>query len=402
VVAAALGVLVAGPALAAQTYVVPRIELRAEHNDNFGLVVEDNPDSSVFGYLLDAEALVGIATPRGQTTLRPRVRLQEYPDLDSVTVSSFTPVEAYLDLRSAYRWQRAEMEVNGRYQRQDSYSVDTPGGDFDPLDPGGGDAANGAGVRIGETRQRFELQPTFRYAVSERTQLGLGLEYQAVNYDSEGEDERLDYDYWVADGFVTWKLNPLSDITAGAYVARYETQDTVSETETVGGRLGFEHRWSENTGLQAEIVHESSDITDFVPVRVDTSNSGWGATVTAWHKREVSEWRLSAGRRFVPSDDARKAEIDQLRLQYQHDLSQRLRFKGALRYETRNSPAPTALSDDRDYARADLSLEWRLTETWYLNGGYSYIWQDRERATGSASNNKLFIAVGYRGLAPPR
>lgn len=403
VVAAALGALVAGPALAAQTYVVPRIELRAEHNDNFGLAVQDNPDSSVFGIILDAEALIGIATPRSQTTLRPRVRLQEYPDLDDLELmDNFTPVEAFLDLRSNYRWQRADLEWYGRFQRQDSYNVENPGGAFDPLDPGAGDAANGAGARVGATRTRFQLRPTFRYRATERTQLGLSAEYQAVNYSSEGEDERLDYDYWVADGFVTWKLSPLSDITAGAYVARYETQDHISETETVGGRLGFAHLWSESTGIQAEIFHESSDITDFVPVRTDSTNSGWGATVSAFHQREVSEWRFSAGRRFVPSDDARKAEIDQFRLQYDRDLSQRLRFKGALRYETRNSPLPTARSDDRDFARVDLSIEWQMAQKWYLAGGFSHILVDRAQAAGSASNNKVFVGFGYRGLQPLR
>ncbi len=403
VVAAALGVLVAGPALAAQTYVVPRIELRVEHNDNFGLAVVDNPDSSVLGIILDAEALIGMSTPRSQTTLRPRVRLQEYPDLDDLELmDNFTPVEAFLDLRSTYRWQRADLEWYGRFQRQDSYNVENPGGAFDPLDPGAGDPANGAGARVGETRTQFQLRPTFRYRATERTQLGISADYSAVDHDSGGEQQRLDYDHWTIDGFVTWKLSPLSDLTAGAYMSKYETEGGISETETVGGRLGFAHRWSESTGVQAEIFHESSDVTDFVPVRVDATNSGWGATVSGWHQREVSVFRFSAGRRFVPSDDARRAEIDQFRLQYDRDLSQRLRFKGALRYETRNSPLPTARSDDRDFARADLSLEWRMTETWYLGGGYSYIWNDREQATGSASNNKLFIAVGYRGLAPPR
>ncbi|TAK51511.1 MAG: hypothetical protein EPO25_16270 [Gammaproteobacteria bacterium] len=403
VVAAALGVLVAGPVLAAQTYVVPRVELRAEHNDNFGLAVADNPDSSVFGIILDAEALIGIATPRSQTTLRPRVRLQEYPDLDDLELmDNFTPVEAYLDLRSTYRWQRANLEWYGRFQRQDSYNVENPGGAFDPLDPGGGDTANGAGLRVGETRTQFQLRPTFQFQATERTQLGLSVDYGSVNHDSGGEQQRLDYDHWTIDGFVTWKLSPLSELTAGAYLGKYETEGSISETETVGGQLGFTHRWSEATGIEAVVFHESSDVTDFVPVRVDATNSGWGATVTGWHQREVSVFRFSAGRRFVPSDDARRAEIDQFRLQYDRNLSQRLAFKGALRYETRNSPLPTARSDDRDYARADLSLEWRMTEKWYLGGGYSYIWNDREQAAGSASNNKLFIAVGYRGLAPPR
>ena len=41
-----------------------------------------------------------------------------------------------------------------------------------------------------------------------------------------------------------------------------------------------------------------------------------------------------------------------------------------------------------------------MAQTWYVGGGYSYIWQDREQQPSDADNNQLFIVVGYRGLTP--
>jgi hypothetical protein len=37
-----------------------------------------------------------------------------------------------------------------------------------------------------------------------------------------------------------------------------------------------------------------------------------------------------------------------------------------------------------------------------VQGGYSYIWEDRESASDSADNNKIFLGVGYKALARQR
>ena len=47
----------------------------------------------------------------------------------------------------------------------------------------------------------------------------------------------------------------------------------------------------------------------------------------------------------------------------------------------------------------DLSLKWMITQKWYVGGGYSYIWEDREQATSDAANNRFFINFGYQGLS---
>jgi hypothetical protein len=116
----------------------------------------------------------------------------------------------------------------------------------------------------------------------------------------------------------------------------------------------------------------------------------------------VGAWRFTLGRRFIPTGSGGKATSDQLRLQYDRDLSERLMFNGAVRYETQAALTEAGARDDRDFARVDLSLEWMMTPTWYLSGGYSYIWQDREEDPSAVDNNRVFVSVGYRGLQRPR
>jgi hypothetical protein len=384
----------AGTALAADTYVQPQAELRAETNSNFNFVPGGSSKSNVYGYIAELQALIGIATPRSDTSIRPRVKVQEYPDR-----KDFDRFEAFFDLRSEYRWERSKLLTIARYSQEDTYNTETPGGGYDPNypdDPGNADSGT---IVVGETRTRYQIQPEFTFDLTERTQAGVAADYESARYDSGSVQTHVDYDYFEGSGFIRWALDPRSDFIVEAYGDRYETTDNSSETDAYGGRLGYEFRWSEVAGVAIEVNYEQDDITEFVPVTTKESTEGWGGTVSAYRKGEVSAWRFSAGRLFDATGARSKSEVDQLRLQYDRDLTQRLTFTGAGRYEKRNSLSTGGgQGDDRDYARADLALRWMMAPTWYLAGGYSYIWQDRQNAAGSADNNKLFVGFGYKAL----
>jgi hypothetical protein len=382
-----------GGAFAADTYWQPQAEARVENNDNFNLTPGGSPDSDVYGYIADLQALIGIATPRSDTSLRPRIRIQEYPDRDDIE-----KVESFFDLRSLYKWERAQLRTTGRYSRQDSYNVDTVGGEFDPLDPDAPVDSDTGRVLTGETRTRVMVLPEFTFNATERTQLGVAADYQAVRYDSDGVSTQVDFDYYGGNGFVGWSLNPRSDLRVGAFVSTYEAQDDSVTTDAYGGSVGYEYRWSEVAGIAVDMFYEQDDATRTLPVPSEDSMSGWGGNVSAYGQGEVSTWRVSAGRSFIPTGAGGKAQSDQFRMQYGRDITQRVRFTGAARYEARTGFTAQTQADDRDFARVDLGLRWMMSTTWYLEGGYAYIWEDRESASGDAVNNRLFVGVGYKGL----
>ena len=61
------------------------------------------------------------------------------------------------------------------------------------------------------------------------------------------------------------------------------------------------------------VFYQQDEIKDSIPVPSVEDVSSWGGRVTAYRKREVSQWRLTAGRRYVPTSDARVAEVDEFR-----------------------------------------------------------------------------------------
>lgn len=390
--------LLAGSATAADVHTQPQIDLRAEQNDNFGLVPGGSPDSDVYGYIADAVWLVDVATPRSSTTLRPRLKYQNFPDRPDLE-----KFEGFFDFQSLYRSERSTFDLVGHLSHQDLYNNETQGADFDPIDPGAGGGSDSGEIVVGETRDEFKLRPTYEHRLTERARMGLGLQYSTARYDAEqGAETKTDYDFGLVSGYVTWAVSPTSDFTAGVYGSRYEAKDNSEETDAVGALLAYVHRWSEQVGVEANLFYEENDITEFDPLPLNEKTSNFGGNLTAYRKFQVSEWRLSVGRTFDPTGDRGKSELDQLRLQYERRLSQRLTIRGAGRYESRTSLGGTDGGIDRDFARVDLSLRWLVTQNWYVGGGYAYMWEDRATATQTADNNKLFLNFGYQGLAYDR
>jgi hypothetical protein len=390
--------LLAGAATAADVHTQPQIDMRAEQNDNFGLVPGGSPDSDVYGYIADAVWLVDVATPRSKSTLRPRLKYQNYPDRDDLE-----KFEGFFDFRSVYRSERSTFDLVGHLSHQDLYNNETRGGDFDPVDPGAGGGSDSGEIVVGETRDEFNLRPTYERRLTERARIGLGLEYTTTRYDAElGAETKTDYDFGLARGHVTWTVSPTSDFRAGVYGSRYEAKDNSEETDALGALLGYVHRWSEEAGVEAIVFYEENDITEFDPVPLKEKTSNFGGNLAVYRNFQVSAWRLSVERSFIPTGDRGKSEVDQLRLQYERQLSPRLTFRGVGRYESRNSLGGTEGGLDRDFSRVDLSLRWLVTQNWYFGGGYTYMWEDLATAEQTGDNNRLFLNFGYQGLAYDR
>lgn len=395
--AAAAVVVVATPATAADVQTIPSIELQAEQNDNFRLDpgggVSDTP-----GYVADGSILFSIATPRGETLLLPRIRYQDYKD-----ETALQRVETFFDADSTYRWERATFLLNASYSKRDVYNTETLGGEFDPNDPDSPDNPESGTTTTGQTRQLLQIRPDYEYKLTERLGLGFLGAYQIAEYSSDDVVTKSDYDYGMVGTYLSWDASERGRFRAGAYASSFDTDDNTETADAIGGEAGYSYMWSQTDGIEASIYYERNDITEVTPFEtIEETTSDVGGSLTAYRKLEVSAWRLAISRRFMPTGDSGKSTIDELRLQYDRDLSERLRFRGAGRYESRSGLTDFGDSNDRDYARLDLELKWSISRTMYVGGGYSYIWQDREADPTDAENNKFFLYFGYQGLARKR
>ena len=396
--ASLLGVLYGHAVSAADTYLTPGVEVGAEYHTNLQLQRESpsDEDEGGDGYFADLWAIAGIRSPRAFVELKPRVRFQEYPDHDEMERSN-----EYADVRAGYDTLRSSLGFVGSYQREDKVRSEVADAEFDDFDPNDPIVDESGRVEsLSGQRTRMQFRPSYEYQFSERVGIGASAVYQIVDYDPP-DFSREDYDYWRADGFFTWSFSPRTRLRTGAYATEYETDNGFNLTQSTGVSLGVEHQWSETFTATASVDVEQADV-ERADLAEKESSTDTGFTIGIQRRDLVSELRLDAGRTFNPTGSGVRSEVDQVRMQYDRNLTERLRFLGAARAFRSRAQGGAVNSSDRDYIRTDVGLGWNMTQTWSVEGRYSYIWEEFENETGDRSDNMLMLSVRYKALQPQR
>ena len=388
-------------ASAAETYFVPGVEGGAEYHSDLRLQ-GDSPsatdEESAEGYFADLWAIAGIRSPRAFVELKPRVRFQEYPDHKDLEESN-----EYLDLRTGYDTVRSSFELVGSYRNEDEIRAEIADAEFDDFDPDDPIVDEAGRVeRFGGTRTRIQVRPDYTYQLSQLLGVGASALYQTVTYDFPsdfGSTSRQDYDYWIGDGFLVWTLSPRTHLRTGAYVSTYETDDGLNQTDSTGASLEIRHQWSETLTAMAAVSAQQTDI-ERAALTAEDSSTDAGFTIGIESRGQVSQWRINAGRTFNPTGSGTLNETDQVRLQYDRNLTERLQFTGAVRANRSRPLGVDASDNDRDFLRTDIACSWSMTRTWSVIGGYSYIQEQFEGESGDRSDNMVTISVRYQGLQP--
>jgi hypothetical protein len=391
-------ILVCAPAAAwtQQTYFIPDVQVSAERHTNRVLAADSaqQQDSSVYNATLAAR--LGRATPRSQTELRPRLVFQEFPDQTDVD-----RVDGFLDLRSSYKTLKGGFDLVGRYARQDVFTAELGEAAFDPFDPDNPTSGDTGLVTVRGTRTSYQLVPSFNHELTERLELEGTLQFDAVRYDSNIAGSKVGYDSPYLELAIVRELTPLSGLGIGPYASRYEAEDNSNKTDTYGVVINYNHRWSEISRASVTLRVERDESTDPSGLEPDSSSTAWGIEFTGYRRNQVGGLRYGIGRFLRPSTLGARREQDQFRIQYDRPFSAKSSFNTAIRLTRDQNISSDGGNDSRDRAFFDLGLSRQLTPTWYLSGGYRFIWQQLGADTGNANNHMLFLGVGYRGLQPP-
>jgi len=381
---------------AADVHFQPVVEARVESNTNRNLAENEADESDSTGYIADMALVVTSTTARHQTIVRPRVKVQEYPD-----TSEIENVEGFLDLSSKVLWQRASLDIAANYSHEDLYNAELANARFDDVTPDDPTSPESGNLQAGRTRDWFRITPYYEYEATERAALGFGVLYETASYDG-GSESVTDYDYGQAEALFRWKFTPETEFSIGPYVSRYEARDDSSKYDAYGVTASVAKNWSEKWSSEFSVGYEKNEIEYADPALEDEEPSGWSALLTLDYKGEVSRLRFVGGQRITPSSDGRKTASDELRMQYDRDMSARLSLQAAARYVSDDDLGDAPDPNQRDYARADLGLRYKFTQTWYMTGGYRYVWQERSSADGDADNHSFIVGIGYSGLSQPR
>jgi hypothetical protein len=402
------------PASAAEWYVQPSAAVGVEGDTNLDLLPGEKTRTE--GNIASVSSIFGIATPDWDTTIRPRVEYRYYPeDIPD------DRLEAYLDFNTTYRGQRSTASLYGTFEHRDDFGAEFSPAIYDTINPVQPTNPNTGKAVQGETRNSVYVVPQYVYQYTPLFGLGVSGIYQKIDYSPSGPGYNVDFDYELGKVFGRWSLGPRSDLSVGAFGAHYEASEIDSTATGSGGSIDFDTRWSPLFTTNAQAIYERVTLsqqlysTNTVTVNgtpqttgvlpagfLHNGTNGWGVTVGGVYQNQLDTVRLNGGRLITPSGAGALYVADQIRAQYERKLTFRLTgIVAAIGVRNRGLSA-NVVNDDRSYAQTDFEMKWMISPTWFIDGGYQYMWEKYAYYTSGAANNEVYVKLTYKGLGPQR
>ena len=143
--------------------VVPAVGIGFQYDDNASLLPDSAADTSVNGYLLDAEAQFIYETQLTNVSLVPSVLLNRFDE------SLLDSEDYFLDMTYKYAGQRSTFEIWGTYADESVRTAERANVDLDVEDPELIPDDNSGRVLFAENRQRLKFRPRWSLKTGERS-----------------------------------------------------------------------------------------------------------------------------------------------------------------------------------------------------------------------------------------
>jgi hypothetical protein len=388
---AAVSLLGAASATGADVFIQPNAYIGAETNSNLDL--SPGGQSEVTGYNATVASLIGIATPNSAITIRPRLDYRDYP-----TDPGDDRLEEYLEFNGGWKGQRSSASISGNYDHRDEFNAELQTATFDEVNPVQPTAPQTGRTTTGGTRNSFYVLPTYTYDLTQRFAAGVSGLYQKINYSPNDDAHFVDFDYYQGKAFLVWTLNQKSDLNFGGYYNDYNATRFFSKASATGGSVDLNTSWSPLLTTRASVTYQRSEIEAGQAPAFAGSLNVVGGALSAAYKGEITQLRGDLSRLITPSGGGSVYVVNQAQVEYDRKLTQRLSFIGAIVYQQDRALTANVAGDGRNYLRTLLDIKWMMSRTFYIQGGYSYTWQQYQLDPDGAANNRFYVRFGYQGL----
>jgi hypothetical protein len=391
----AAAALLQTPARASEVYWQPSASLTAEGDTN--LELDPGNKTRTLGALAMVSSIIGITNPDSDINFRPRLEYRDYPE-----DSSDNRLEAYLDFNAVKRWQRSTFSVFGDLEHRDEFNAEFNSAIFDTFNPVAPTTPETGKAVIGGTRDSAYIVPTYNFKFSPLLAGGLSGVYQRMQYSPDDDFSHVDFQYYLGKASLTWTVSERSELSFGGFGSKYDALHFDSHSTGAGGSLDFDTHWTQKLSASASLIFERVKFTQTAPQILDTSANATGGTVGLIYAAQVSRFKFNAGRVVTPSGGGSLYTSDQIRFQYDRDITYRFTATAAAIGLRDHGVTSNVVGNDRSYLQTVIEAKWMMARTWFLQGGYQYSWQKFETSPDGAASNRVYIRVVYQGLGVQR
>jgi hypothetical protein len=392
-IASAVALLSAPALYADQIAFVPFAHLTGEYDTN--RLLADRASSGEWG-----EASLGAElerqTVRSILVVRPELSFQEssYKELNLF--------EAQMDMRGKYQTQETVYAAAASYHRQDSYNAEYGVAEFNPFNPDAPDTVGTGRVVTGLTRTTYNFSPDIIHNFTPRLTGEIDGNYTSVHYSNDIPQTYVSFSAPYVELVGLYALSERSQVGLGPYYSRFDPSNEIADgtlkSQSYGAVITYRYRTTQLTTSNISLKLGRVQQDQFVGP--STTSNTWGLEWTGTYQLQTSRLQYSVGRFLEPSSIGGEVSLDQIRLEYAKNFTVRLTAVAAVRITRQDT-----IGDDtghRDRSFGDAFLRYALTRNWDLSGGYRFAFQRLPPDPRSIYNNGVYLTIGFHGLDPRR
>jgi hypothetical protein len=376
--------------------VVPNVRISAETNDNPAMISDEDPlgaRRAATRLLAEASFALVNFSQQGQFRFEPRVRTDAYADEVDQQLES---TDWYLPAQGRWSGERTRLGFRGEISREKILGtefLDDPDGALDVVD------VDGTLRGLNEVRNLATVNPYTEIDFGEKSTVRLDLRSVYAVYDEAAIQARTDFWDWEVGAAYVRAVTDRTDMSLRVFGGRYKSEDEQNITDKAGIELRFEREVSAQWTVAGGVGAEQTDYAYFDPLgNLVVGNETHPILALELQKRaERSEFDLGISRRARPDSFGTVVLRNELIAAWRRELSATV--SGGLTLRAIDSEALAQISTEREYGRAELSIDWSFTEVWSLVAGYEHSYWRNVGLDTRASSNSVVVGFNFRGKA---
>ena len=345
---------------------------RYTYNDNVNMAPNSGID--IAGIKLNLPATLTMRSERLATSLMGEVATSKYE------IDGYNSDDQNLQGNTTYQLERGSVTGQAgfkRYSTRDSAFLDT-------------------GV-VGFSASRVEAATAGgngQYMFTEKNGVTASVNYRQTNYDSP----RFRDNEFIS-GYSGWlhQWSERTQLRLQGSAARFENDAQLGVVSTsYGVQAGFDSMLSEQ--LQVSLlagwttVDSDYDTNSSIAAPDEDNTSGYVVDGSLDYQQERYTLEAKLKRSARPSGDGYLVVANRLEMSYRYDVSERSLFTLRL-IGGSNGAVDSRINNDRKFALARVSMDYHLSRAWYVGGGYTFKYQDRDRSSGTATSNAVYLSL---------
>ena len=364
----------------------PAVSVGFQYDDNLSLNSAIGADTSDESYAVEVEALIAKKSELSEFELVPRLLWNRFNDL-----SSLDSDDQFLTFDYSRTGQKTKFRFRGNYSDETVRTAERLDSDLDIEDLIDVPSDDSGQVLGNADRQRIRLLPYWSNQFTQKSLLGIQLEYTDVSYDGELAATRNDYKNSGGLLFYEHTLSPRNRFVLGGSAHRYKSEGDTEDNTGYSFTAGFRRAISETTTLKFNVGVDSTEDD------AGDDQENVVGDISLIRRFETSRF-LAAYRRNISGGGAGNQSVrDMVILNLTRELGERSELGFGIRaYQTTSLGDDAAAFDERDYLQLRAIYTLNITRQLAVDFDYRYTDIDREFSDGSEDSNRFNLWFRYR------